>query len=81
LVKQIWATAARLGVKEFVPWPGDLAVRDDHVALHNVAKIPACDLIDFSYKPWHTQADTPEHCSPLSLAKVGWVLQEWLKGQ
>ena len=41
-------------------------------------KIPACDLIDLGYmgkgKPWHTHDDTPEHCSPLSLAKVGWVL-------
>ncbi len=80
LVKQIWDTAARLKVQEFVPRPAD-AVRDDHIALHDVAKIPACDLIDFSYKPWHTQQDTPEHCSALSLAKVGWVLQEWLKEQ
>jgi hypothetical protein len=81
LVQQIWATAARLGVREFVPWPGKLAVRDDHLALHDVAKIPSCDLIDFSYKYWHTQGDVPEHCSALSLAKVGWVLQEWLKEQ
>lgn len=81
LVKGIWATAARLGVQEFVPWLARDAVLDDHIALHEVAKIPACDLIDFSYKPWHTQADTPEHCSALSMAKVGWVLQEWLRGQ
>ncbi len=81
LVKQIWATAARLGVQEFVPRPGLDPIRDDHLALHDVAKIPACDLIDFSYKYWHTQGDTPEHCSALSLAKVGWVLQEWLREQ
>ena len=81
LVKEIWATAARLGVQEFVPRPALEAVRDDHLALHDVAKIPACDLIDFSYRYWHTQGDTPEHCSALSLAKVGWVLQEWLRGQ
>ena len=47
LVKEIWATAARLGVQEFVPRPGLDPVRDDHLALHDVAKIPACDLIDF----------------------------------
>ncbi len=81
LVKGIWATAARLGVREFVPWLGRDAVRDDHIALHDVAKIPACDLIDFSYPYWHTQGDTPEHCSALSMAKVGWVLQEWLREQ
>ena len=83
LVKQIWATAARLDVQEFVPRPALDAIRDDHVALHDVAKIPACDLIGMAAyrKYWHTQGDTPEHCSALSLAKVGWVLQEWLKGQ
>ena len=47
LVKEIWATAARLGVQEFVPRPSLYAVRDDHLALHDVAKIPACDLIAF----------------------------------
>jgi len=81
LVNEIWATAARLGVQEFVARPRLDAIRDDHLALHDVAKIPACDLIDFDYKYWHTQDDTPEHCSALSLAKVGWVLQEWLRGQ
>jgi hypothetical protein len=80
LVKQIWATAARLGVQEFVAQPG-FEVLDDHVALHDVAKIPACDIIDMKYQYWHTQGDTPEHCSALSVAKVGWVLQEWLRGQ
>jgi hypothetical protein len=81
LVKQIWAKAAELGVKEFVARPSH-EVRDDHLALHNVAKIPACDIIGMdAYKYWHTQGDTPEHCSALSLAKVGWVLQEWLRGQ
>jgi glutaminyl-peptide cyclotransferase len=80
LVKQIWDTAARLKVQEFVPWLGD-PIRDDHLALHDVAKIPACDLIDLNYPQWHTQQDTPEHCSPLSMAKVGWVLQEWLRAQ
>lgn len=81
MVKDLWATAARLGVQEFIQRPTLEAVRDDHVALHDVARIPACDLIDFSYRYWHTQGDTPEHCSALSLAKVGWVLQEWLRAQ
>ncbi len=81
LVNDLWATAVRLGVPEFVPRPSLYAVRDDHLALHDVAKIPACDLIgmDTYLKYWHTQGDTPEHCSALSLAKVGWVLQEWLR--
>ena len=78
LVEDIWSTAERLGVREFIPRKGD-AVRDDHLRLHNLGKIPCCNIIDFDYPPWHTQADTPEQCSALSLAKVGWVVREWLK--
>jgi glutaminyl-peptide cyclotransferase len=78
LVRQIWSTAARLGVRDFVPKVKH-EVRDDHLMLHNLGGIPACDIIDFDYPAWHTRADTPERCSALSLAKVGWVLSEWLK--
>ncbi len=74
-----WA-AARLGVREFVPKPmRQFSFLDDHVILHNVGHIPCIDVIDFDYPVWHTQGDTPEQCSPLSLAKVGWVIREWLK--
>ncbi|MHB1033959.1 MAG: M28 family peptidase [Pirellulales bacterium] len=78
LVLGIWDVARRLGVREFIPQQ-KYDVRDDHMALRNLGKIPTCDLIDFDYPAWHTEADTPEQCSALSLAKVGWVLQEWLK--
>jgi len=78
LVNEIWATAARLGVDEFVPRARHV-VRDDHMALRNTAKIPTCDIIDFDYPAWHTEADTPRRCSGSSLAKVGWVVYEWLK--
>ena len=78
LVEEIWATAARLGVREFVAKP-KYEVSDDHVMLHDVGHIPCIDVIDFDYPPWHTQGDTPDKCSPLSLAKVGWVIREWLK--
>ncbi len=83
LVGSLWATAARLGVGEFIPRvdpnvrpPG---ISDDHVPLHDLGGIPTCDVIDMDYPPWHTQGDTPDKCSALSLAKVGWVLREWLK--
>jgi len=78
LVEQIWATARRLGVREFIPRKKH-EVNDDHVMLHNLGGIPTCDIIDFDYPYWHTQDDTPERCSALSLAKVGWVIREWLK--
>jgi Zn-dependent M28 family amino/carboxypeptidase len=86
LVYDIWRTARGLGVREFIPRPGH-TIRDDHLALHDIAGIPSCDIIDFDYpRPgargsyWHTTLDTPDKCSPLSLAKVGWVVLEWLKG-
>jgi len=84
LVKEIWDTAQRLGVKEFIPRKGyPFAIRDDHLPLHNIAKIPVIDVIDFEYpdrsnRYWHTLADTPDRCSADSLGKVGWVIQEWL---
>ena len=78
LVQDIWATARRLGVREFIPRQ-KYSIKDDHLALHDIAGIPSCDIIDFDYPSWHTQEDTLEQCSALSLAKVGWVLREWLQ--
>ena len=78
LVHQIWNTARRLGVSEFAR-NRQYDIRDDHIKLHDIARIPSCDIIDFEYPYWHTEDDVPEQCSALSLAKVGWVVQEWLK--
>jgi hypothetical protein len=89
LVEQIWTTARRLGVREFIPRLSE-GILDDHLPLHNIGKIPTCDVICFHgpdvrgvspllYPPWHTEGDTLDKCSALSLAKVGWVLGEWLK--
>ncbi len=87
LVKDIWATAGRLGVDEFIPRVG-YTVRDDHLPLRNIAQIPTCNIIDFvdswgQIPPgyWHTTDDTPKQCSPSSLSKVGWVVYEWLKSE
>jgi len=84
LVNDIWGVARSLGVREFIDSTRH-EVRDDHLALNNIAGIPSIDIIDFDYpttRPggyWHTTLDTPEKCSPLSLAKVGWVLKTWLQ--
>ncbi len=78
IVEGIWGTAARLRIREFVPRK-KYEVRDDHVPLHNIGGIPAIVLIDFDYPAWHTQRDLPDQCSALSLAKVGWVVLEWLR--
>ena len=77
LVDSLWGTAQRLGVREFIRQK-KYEMIDDHLALHNTGHIPTCDVIDFDYPPWHTRGDTPDKCSALSLAKVGWVLREWL---
>lgn len=82
IVRQIWDTAERLGVREFHPRP-KYEVKDDHLMLRNIGRIPTVDIIDFDYgrdnRYWHTEADLPNKCSALSLAKVGWVIHEWLK--
>lgn len=78
LVEAIWDTARRLGVREFV-LNKRVDVLDDHVKLHDIGKIACCDVIDFNYPAWHTRADLPNRCSALSLAKVGWVVEQWLK--
>ena len=74
----MWAMAKKLGVREFVPRVG-VTINDDHIPLNRKAKIPTCDVIDFDYPYWHTRGDTADKCSALSLAKVGWVMSEWLK--
>jgi glutaminyl-peptide cyclotransferase len=79
LVNDIWSTAGRIGVKEFIP-RAKFDIRDDHLPLRNIAKIPTCDIIDFNYAgAWHTTEDTPRRCAPSSLAKVGYVIYEWLR--
>lgn len=82
LVQEIWGTASRLGVREFIPRV-KYEVRDDHLPLNRIAGIPVCDVIDFEYsdsrnRNWHTTSDSPENCSADSLGKVGKVIVEWL---
>jgi hypothetical protein len=86
LIRDIWAVAKQLGIEEFQPRPYTIQITDDHVPLHEIAGLPACDIIDFDYRApgsrrsfWHTEADTPDKCSADSLAKVSWVLLEWLR--
>jgi glutaminyl-peptide cyclotransferase len=77
LVDEIWQAAYRIGVREFVPTRKH-SVSDDHLKVHDLGKIPTCAIIDFDDPYWRTEQDTPMHCSPLALAKVGWVMLDWL---
>jgi glutaminyl-peptide cyclotransferase len=66
-----------MGVREFIPRVKH-EVRDDHLPLNLIARIPTCDVIDFDYSAWHTTKDLPSACSGESLATVGNVLLQWL---
>lgn len=80
LQQQLWEIAATLGyTATFIPeyrW----AVYDDHIPFARLG-IPAACIIDFDYPYWHTTRDTPDKVSPISLERVGRVLEIWLEGR
>jgi glutaminyl-peptide cyclotransferase len=78
LTESIWSVAKRLKVREFHDRQ-KYEIRDDHLPLNEIAKIPTCDIIDFDYPAWHTTRDVPLRCSGTSMVKVGRVLLAWLK--
>jgi hypothetical protein len=77
VTRSVWEAAARVGVREFIARRKH-EIRDDHLPLNDIARIPTCDVIDFDYPYWHTRNDVPAACSGESIAKVGRVLLEWL---
>ena len=85
LTRSLWAVARELGVEAFKQEQRH-RLRDDHLPLNSIARIPTVDIIDFDYpRPemknayWHTRQDIPEHCSAESLQQVGSVVLEWLR--
>jgi Zn-dependent M28 family amino/carboxypeptidase len=68
----IWRAAVEVGVTTFVDSVRH-TIQDDHLPL-GAAGVPTALLIDFDYKYWHTENDTPDKCSAESLANVGRVL-------
>jgi len=86
--KSVFATAELLKVTAFVPRIRH-EVRDDHLPLNEIARIPTINLIDFDYpRPgigvpqyWHTTKDVPENCSGQSIATVVYVVHQWLMRQ
>lgn len=76
LVDLIWETADRLGHGDvFVNQ--SLAVEDDHQPFLD-AGVPAIDIIDLDYPPWHTPGDTIDKLDPQGFAITGDVLIESL---
>lgn len=77
LMNAFYDHAHKIGLGSTFPKTPGPEIYDDHLALNNKG-IPTIDLIDFSYDPWHTLADTPDKCSAESLGKVGKMMESWL---
>ena len=82
LVRYLWDRARDMGLDAFIGRV-DYAIYDDHVPLHEIAGIPAIDLIDFKYPNsyanfWHTMNDIPENCSAESLEQVGELMVDYI---
>lgn len=77
LRQSIWQTASELGYNQFIPEPRH-AMLDDHTPFLE-RNIPAVDLIDFDYPPWHTVGDTIDKVSAGSLEAVGRTMEHWLE--
>ena len=77
LARGILAAAQQLGVRDSFSYHSQ-PIWDDHVPLNEV-RIPAIDLIDFDYLPWHTADDTLDKLSPESLRRVAAVTLLYLK--
>ena len=76
LTDLVWASARRLGYGAYFRSDA-VAVEDDHVPFLR-ARVPAVDVIDIDYPPWHTADDTLEQISPKSLGIVGEVILDTL---
>ncbi|MFL6589368.1 MAG: M28 family metallopeptidase [Chthoniobacterales bacterium] len=76
LARDIFAAAEALKLREHFTY-FDRDITDDHTPL-NEAGIPAIDLIDFDYPPWHTPADTIDKLSAESLRITGAVTAYYL---
>jgi len=74
VVERLWNAAARVKANGLLDQRGGL-VYDDHTAFLDKG-IPVVLLIDFSYKWFHTTADTIDKCSAASLGQVGRTVME-----
>jgi glutaminyl-peptide cyclotransferase len=77
LTRLVWSTATDLGYsKYFVDDSQD--IEDDHLPFVKMG-VPAIDIIDFDYPPWHTDDDTLDKLSAQSLEIVGKVIVEVIR--
>ncbi|MBP5771876.1 MAG: M28 family peptidase [Bacteroidaceae bacterium] len=85
LVNMVWHLAGQLGYGNIFVLRKGGYVKDDHVPVSQLARIPAIDIVphvddgDSSFGPtWHTINDTPEHIDPAVLKAVGQTLLQLL---
>jgi acetylornithine deacetylase/succinyl-diaminopimelate desuccinylase-like protein len=74
------ASARRVGVAGAFPARVRGPIEDDHTPFA-VAGLPAIDLIDFDYPPFHTRRDDLDAVSEHSLDTAGEALVEFLRGE
>jgi len=70
----VWKAASDLGYKAYF-LEKTLSEDDDHIPFVKLG-VPAIDLIDIDYPPWHQDTDTMDKLSAQSLDIVGTVVQE-----
>lgn len=76
-VEAIWLAAYQLGYGDIFPYRERGSITDDHLPFIEQG-IPAVDIIDLNYPYWHTIEDTIDKVSPLSLERVGQVVEIYL---
>ncbi len=74
LTKLIWSTAAELGYQAYFV-DESISEDDDHKPFLDL-RVPAVDIIDVDYPPWHKDEDTLDKISAQSLEIVGTVVLE-----
>jgi len=75
LRRLFWTTAADLGYQAYFPSSDPITIDDDHMPFIRMG-VPAIDIIDFDYPPWHSVTDTLDKLSAQSLEIVGTVTLE-----
>jgi len=79
LWSRLRAAARRVGVARAFPDRTTDEIYDDHTPFTR-AGVPAIDVIDFTYRWFHTRADTLDKVSPRSLDAVGEAVAELALG-
>lgn len=73
----VWKTAAELGYQAYFT-DETINEDDDHMPFLKLG-VPALDIIDVDYPPWHTDDDTLDKISAQSLEIVGTVVKDAIR--